>query len=72
MKKILEIIKTILIIGVLTLVALCAFGGGCMIYVVICLLFGIDGVNPTTALITAVIPAPFAWWIAPKLSDKWL
>ena len=72
MKKILEIIKTILIIGVLTLVSICAFGGGCLIYVVICFLFGVDKVDPIITLVATLAPVPVAWWLAPKLSDKWL
>ena len=66
-----EILKEILLIMVTTIISICAFGGGCIIWSLIALL-----IKPSPAIfevmfyISTFIPIPFCWWIAPKIPEK--
>ena len=68
-----EILKTIMLIIIITIISLCAFGGGFIIW---CLLALIIKPNPTVFeimfYITTFVPMPFCWWIAPKIGEKFL
>lgn len=66
-----EILKEILLIMATTIIAICAFGGGCIIWSLIASL-----IKPNIAIfevmfyISTFIPIPFCWWIAPKMTEK--
>lgn len=64
-------IKLMLEIIVLLLITICAFGGGCIIWTFIAILIKPSPlVNEIMFYVTAIVPAPFCWYIAPKISDK--
>lgn len=54
-----------------TVVATCAFGGGCLYYVGLCLVCGAEEISPVVCMITCLAPMPLCWWLAPKISDKY-
>lgn len=64
-------IKTLLEIILITIISICAFGGGCLIWTVIAMF-----ITPSPHImeimfyITAFVPMPFCWYIAPKLGKK--
>lgn len=66
-------IKTMLLIIAITIISLCGFGGGCLIWYLIALI-----IKPSPTVfeimfyITTFVPIPFCWWIAPKISEKFL
>lgn len=68
-----KILKRIMLIIIITIISLCAFGGGCIIW---CLLALIIKPSPTVFeimfYITTFVPMPFCWWIAPKIGEKFL
>ncbi len=63
--------RTILEIILLTIISICAFGGGCIIWTFIAIF-----IQPSPQVmeimfyITAFVPMPFCWCIAPKISEK--
>lgn len=67
-----EILKTIMLIIITTIILLCAFGGGCLIWSLIALI-----IKPSPTVfeimfyITTFVPMPFCWWIAPKIGEKY-
>ena len=68
-----RIVKIIIYTILLFVITICAFGGGCLIYSFItATLF--PNINPTLNkilfFITAFVPMPICWYIAPKISDK--
>lgn len=68
MKVFILIIKII----ILTIISVCAFGGGLIIFG-LPLLFIFKPVEIVSNIIifaTAFIPIPFAWYFAPKIADK--
>lgn len=68
-----EILKTIMLIIIITIISLCAFGGGCIIWYLLALI-----IKPSPTVfeimfyITTFVPMPFCWWIAPKIGEKYL
>ena len=57
---------------ILTLVSMCAFGGGLIIFG-LPLLLGfkpIESIANIIIFITTFLPIPFAWYFAPKIADK--
>lgn len=59
-------------IYLLLIISLCAFGGG-LICFGLPILFIFQPSPIVSQIITVVsifLPMPFAWWLAPKLSDK--
>lgn len=66
-----KIIKTILEVALLTIISICAFGGGCLIWTFIAIF-----IEPSPQVmeimfyITAFVPMPICWYIAPKISKK--
>lgn len=68
-----EILKTIMLIIIITIISLCAFGGGCIIWYLLALIIK---PSPTVfeimSYITTFVPMPFCWWIAPKIGEKYL
>lgn len=68
-----KMLKDILLMIAMTVVMICAFGGGCIIW---CLLALIIKPSPTVFeimfYITTFVPMPFCWWIAPKIGEKFL
>ena len=69
MKKFITSIIFIIKILITTIIALCGFGGGCLIYFTIALLFKIN-INETIFILSILIPVPISWWLAPKISEK--
>ncbi len=65
-----KIIKTILEIILITIISICAFGGGCLIYIAIGLFFHFEQLSSTIFILSALLPCPICWYIAPKISDK--
>ena len=68
-----KILKTIMLIIIITIISLCAFDGG---YIIWSLLALIIKPSPTVfeimLYITTFVPMPFCWWIAPKIGEKFL
>ena len=68
-----KMLKDILLMIAMTVVMICGFGGGCLIW---CLLALIIKPSPTVFeimfYITTFVPMPFCWWIAPKIGEKFL
>ena len=68
-----KMLKDILLMIAMTVVMICGFGGGCLIW---CLLALIIKPSPTVFeimfYITTFVPMPFCWWIAPKIGEKYL
>ena len=68
-----EILKTIMLIIIITIISLCAFGGGCIIWSLLALIIK---PSPTVFEImfyaSALVPIPFCWWVAPKIDEKYL
>lgn len=68
-----EIIKNILITILFTIVTICAFCGGCIIWTFLAIF-----IQPSPEImeimfyITALVPTPFCWYIAPKIAKKYL
>lgn len=66
-------IKEIMLITGIVIISLCGFGGGCIIWFLISLL-----IKPSPQVFEIVFyisifaPMPFCWWIAPKISEKFL
>lgn len=67
-----KILKTIMLIIITTIISICAFGGGCIIWSLLALI-----IKPSLTVfeimfyITTFVPMPFCWWIAPKISEKY-
>lgn len=68
-----KILKTIMLIIIITIISICAFGGGCIIWSLLALI-----IKPSPTVfeimfyITTFVPMPFCWWIAPKIGEKYL
>lgn len=68
-----KIVKIIIDTILLLVITICGFGGGCLIYsfITITLFPNIDSIlNEILFFITALVPMPICWYIAPKISDK--
>lgn len=68
-----KIVKIIIDTILLLVITICGFGGGCLIYsfIAIKLFPNIDSIlNEILFFITALVPMPICWYIAPKISDK--
>lgn len=66
-----KMIKTILGIILATIISICAFGGGCLIWVLIAIFLQPSPlINEIMFYASALIPIPFCWYIAPKIGDK--
>lgn len=67
-----KILKTIILIIIITIISICAFGGGCIIWSLLALI-----IKPSPTVfeimfyITTFVPMPFCWWIAPKIGEKY-
>lgn len=67
-----KILKTIMLIVITTIITICAFGGGCIIWCLLSLI-----IKPTPEVfeiafyISIFVPIPFCWWIAPKFAEKY-
>lgn len=67
-----KILKTIILIIIKTIISICAFGGGCIIWSLLALI-----IKPSPTVfeimfyITTFVPMPFCWWIAPKIGEKY-
>lgn len=68
MKIFILIIKII----ILTLVSMCAFGGGLIIFglPLLLILKPMESIANIIIFITTFLPMPFAWHFAPKILDK--
>lgn len=57
---------------ILTLVSMCAFGGGLIIFGLPLLLVfkPIESIANIIIFITTFLPMPFAWYFAPEIADK--
>ena len=57
---------------ILTLVSMCAFGGGLIIFGLPLLLVfkPIESIANIIIFITTFLPMSFAWYFAPKIADK--
>ena len=68
-----KVLKTIFLITILTIITICAFGGGCLIWSLFVAIVQ-PNITPQTNeimfFISALAPIPFCWWIAPKIDDK--
>lgn len=68
-----KIVKIIIDTILLLVITICGFGGGCLIYSFIAIIL-FPNINPTLNeilfFITALVPIPICWYIAPKISDK--
>lgn len=68
-----EILQTIMLIIIITIISLCAFGGGYIIWYLLALI-----IKPSPTVfeimfyITTFVPMPFCWWITPKIGEKFL
>lgn len=66
-----KILKKILLVIAITVISICGFGGGCLIWSIIAIF-----INPNPLIseimfyVSALVPIPFCWWVAPKLSEK--
>ena len=66
-----KILKNILLIIIIIIVSICAFGGGCIIWSILAIF-----IKPSPQIaeimfyVSALVPIPFCWWIAPKISEK--
>lgn len=69
-----KIIKLILEIFIITMVTLCGFGGGFIIFglPIIYLFQPTSIICKIMVIITIFIPMAIAWYIAPKINDKFL
>lgn len=66
-----KIIKTILEIILITIVSICAFGGGCIIWTFLAMFIQPEPkIMEIMFYITMFVPMPFCWYIAPKLGEK--
>ena len=64
-------IKTIFYVCLLTIVSICAFGGGCIIWMFLAVFIQPNPqVMELVFYISALVPVPFCWYLAPKISDK--
>lgn len=72
MKKIIELIKVVFMIIIVTSVSLCGFGGGMFVFgLPIVWLCNLQGVAAEIVIVLSIfVPMPFAFWLAPKISDK--
>lgn len=67
-----KMLKDILLMIAMTVVMICGFGGGCIIWCLLALI-----IKPSSTVfeimfyITTFVPMPFCWWIAPKISEKY-
>lgn len=66
--------KDSLIVIIILIVALCGFGGGLLVFgLPIIFIFKLSGViAEIISILTIFVPMPIAWYLAPKLSDKYL
>lgn len=66
-----KMLKDILLMIAMTVVMICGFGGGCLIWSLLALIIK---PSPTVFEImfytTTFVPIPFCWWIAPKIGEK--
>lgn len=66
-----KILKTIILI-IIIIISICAFGGGCIIWSLLALIIKPSPtVFETMFYITTFVPMPFCWWIAPKIGEKY-
>lgn len=67
-----KILKTIMLIIIITIISICAFGGGSLIWFLIALL-----IKPSPLVfgiwlyIFTFVPMPFCWWVASKIGEKY-
>lgn len=66
-----KIFKSIIGIVTLTFFTICAFGGGCLFWVIFTMFFNFSPiVNEIGFYVSLVVLAPISWWLAPKIADK--
>lgn len=66
-----KIIKFIIGIIILTFFTICAFGGGCLFWLVFAMFFNFTPVvNEIGFYLSSLILAPISWYIAPKIANK--
>ena len=64
-------IKFIIGIIILTFFTICAFGGGCLFWLVFAIFFDFTPViNEIGFYLSSLILAPISWYITPKIADK--
>ena len=64
-------IKFIIGIILLTFFTICAFGGGCLFWLVFAMFFNFTpAVNEIGFYLSSLILAPISWYIAPKIANK--
>ena len=64
-------IKFIIGIIILTFFTICAFGGGCLFWLVFAMFFNFTPtVNEIGFYLSSLILAPISWYIAPKIANK--
>lgn len=66
-----KVLKNILLVIVITIVSICGFGGGCIIWSIIAIFTKPSSqVAEIMFYVSALVPIPFCWWVAPKISEK--
>ena len=64
-------IKFIIGIIILTFFTICAFGGGCLFWLVFAIFFNFTPVvNEIGFYLSSLILAPISWYVAPKIANK--
>ena len=64
-------IKFIIGIIILTFFTICAFGGGCLFWLVFAMFFNFTPVvNEIGFYLSSLILAPISWYVAPKIANK--
>ena len=64
-------IKLIIGIIILTFFTICAFGGGCLFWLVFAMFFNFTpAANEIGFYLSSLILAPISWYIAPKIANK--
>lgn len=66
-----KILKNTLLIIAITIISICGFGGGCLIWSIIAIFIKPNPlISEVMFYVSALVPIPFCWWIAPKISEK--
>jgi len=55
---------------IVTILALCGFGGGCFFYLMFILFFKINNISTVAFVLSVFVPMIISWWISSKFSEK--
>lgn len=68
-----KVIKNIIIVILLTVLTICAFGGGCIFWTVFISFFNFSLiVNEIGFYVSTIVGCVLGWVIVPKISEKYL